>query len=146
MIEEIRKRINESLIKSVEILEGRVPYGKEWSRYLRQTNQEDGFVVFSWKGRVILKVPPPTHTEEGLRIDLEEIDLSEKTEEWKKPRGRCLWWCKVHERPATWKNKKGEYECDPKLDGITLPCKVVFTRQDEPPNDPTLEGDKWKKE
>src|SRR5438046_66581 len=83
MINEIRQQINASLIKSIEILEGRVPYRIEWKRYLKQVNQEDGWVLFSWKNRVILKVPPPIHTAEGVRIDFEEIDLSSKPDEWK---------------------------------------------------------------
>ena len=39
-----------------------------------------------------------------------------------------LWWCNSHERRATHILKRGgsvEHHCDPKLDGILLPCFAV---------------------
>lgn len=39
---------------------------------------------------------------------------------------RGVWWCETHNRLATHKDKNGRRACDPKLAGITIPCKVVF--------------------
>jgi hypothetical protein len=41
---------------------------------------------------------------------------------------KMIWWCDVHDREATHPDKwTGEYQCDPKLGGITMPCRVRST-------------------
>jgi hypothetical protein len=49
-----------------------------------------------------------------------------------------IWWCNSHQREATWIGPRGR-ECDPKLGGIMLPCRVIFApvRIENLPNSPT---------
>lgn len=46
------------------------------------------------------------------------------------PLGNNLWWCRTHERRATHllvrENQSDEVHCDPKLGGITFPCRCYI--------------------
>lgn len=35
-----------------------------------------------------------------------------------------IWWCNTHRRRATATDQYGRYCCDPRLDGILLPCSA----------------------
>jgi len=37
-----------------------------------------------------------------------------------------IWWCNVHQREATHINVNGIHCCDQALEGILIPCNVVF--------------------
>jgi hypothetical protein len=79
MFEEITKRIRASLIKSIEILDGKVPTEKEFHDKLSQevlVENDEQKTVFRWKDRIILKVGPVKEDSAGVSGYLEEADLS----------------------------------------------------------------------
>jgi hypothetical protein len=79
MYEEITKRIRASLIKSIEILDGRVPSEREMHDNLKQEILLEGGeqkTIFRWKKHIILKIGPLKDEAAGISGYLEEADLS----------------------------------------------------------------------
>jgi hypothetical protein len=77
-------------------------------------------------------VVPPQFTEEQKRVSSSLkpiIDLDDPPVPGTKVVGaKMIWWCDVHDRQATHPDKRtGEYQCDPKLGGIMMPCRVRST-------------------
>ena len=78
MNQEIQKIVEASLIKSIEIILGRVPSSKELADNVKYSFQDlpEEIILFAWKGLVILKVHRPVAVGDGYSGLLEEIDLS----------------------------------------------------------------------
>lgn len=85
------------------------------------------------KANPVIEVPKPKTRMSSGNVNLKPIIDEDFQPGTRVTSAKQIWWCDVHDREAT-HLRRGEYQCDPKLAGITMPCRVraVLTKTREP--------------